>query len=139
MSFTLTKQNTFPYLGVNVMMDYSKIAQEFCMEYYALYDENVEKLRKMYHANSKFVYLDHEIDGFETWLNALKHNGFYKFAHYNMNVNVIPLSDKNISINITGRMSINHRNEQRFTENIILQKDDSNSFSICTTMFQTID
>ncbi len=139
MSFVLTKQNTLLRNGANVMLDYAKIAQEFCMEYYALYDENVEKLRKMYHPNSKFIYLDHEIDGFQNWLTALKQNGFTKFTHYNMNVNVIPLCDTNITINITGRFSINHCNEQRFTENIILQKDDYNSFFICTTMFKTID
>jgi hypothetical protein len=139
MSFTLNKTGFLNNNGINVMLDYKHIAQEFCIEYYTLYDENVEKLKKMYHCDSKFIYMDHEFSGFDNWMSALKQNGYWKFNHKNMSVNVIPICDTNISINITGRVSINNMNEERFTENIMLQKDGYNNFYICTTMFKTLD
>jgi hypothetical protein len=141
MSFSLTKNG---YIGnnsrhINVFTDYTQIAQAFCLEYYTLYDDNIEKLKKMYHSDAKFVYLDNEFDSFNTWLKAINDNHFWKFTHYNMNVNVIPICDSNLSITITGKMSVNNGNEQRFTENIILQKDNNNNFYICTTMFKIIE
>jgi hypothetical protein len=138
MSFTLIKNGNSTNSNVNVMFEYKKIAQEFCLEYYTLYDDNVDKLKKMYHTEAKFIYLDHEINGFDNWIVALRQNGYYKFTHYNMNINVIPLCNDNLSITITGKMSINNNQEQRFTENIMLQKD-GNNFYICTTMFRTIE
>lgn len=141
MSFSLTKNG---YVGnggrhINIFNDYTQIAQAFCLEYYTLYDDSIEKLRKMYHSEAKFVYLDNEFDSFNAWLKAINDNHFWKFTHYNMSVNVIPICDSNLSITITGKMSINNNFDQRFTENIILQKDNNNNFYICTTMFKIIE
>lgn len=137
MSFNLTRN----YTETTVMSDYKKIAEAFCLEYYALYDDNVEKLKKLYHSDAKFVYFDHEFTGFEEWLTALKHNHFYKFTHMNMNVNVIPICDTNLLITITGKFRLNnYLGDHKFTENILLQRDNnSNNFYICTTMFKVIE
>jgi hypothetical protein len=122
-----------------VMTDYKRIAEEFCLEYYKLYDDNVEKLKKMYHPDSKFVYFDHEFAGFDEWFKTIKYNNFIKFTHMNMSVNVIPVSELNLLMTIIGTIYINNT-ERKFTENIMLQKDNyGNNFLICTTMFKLIE
>lgn len=134
MSFYLTRTNT----NTNVMTDYKKIAEAFCLEYYTAYDDNIEKLRKFYHADAKFLYFDHEFNGFNEWYNVIKHNNFYRFVHLNMDVNVIPICDSNLLITITGGIQINNSGEIKFVENILLQKDNNNNFCICTTMFKLL-
>jgi hypothetical protein len=141
MSFTLNKKGSLKSFGsVNLFNDYKTIAENFCKEYYTLYDDNVEKMQKLYHPEAKFVYFDHEINTYNSWLNALKHNGFYKFSHGDMVVNVVPLNDTNLNILVIGKILINNGwTEHKFCENIMLQKDGDNCFYICTTMFRIVD
>ena len=136
MSFNLVKTQPI----VNPLADYKNIAQQFCLEYYTLYDDNVEKLRKMYYSESLFLYLDNEITGFNNWYNALKQNNYNKFNHHNMNVSAIPINDTNLQITIYGTLTLNNNmTENKFIENILLQRDNNNTFYICTTLFKFID
>ena len=136
MSFNLVKTQPI----VNPLADYKNIAQQFCLEYYTLYDDNVEKLRKMYYSESLFLYLDNEITGFNNWYNALKQNNYNKFNHQNMNVSAIPINDTNLQITVYGTLILNNNMiENKFIENILLQRDNNNTFYICTTLFKFID
>jgi hypothetical protein len=139
MSFNLTRNHTCT--NTNVMSDYKTVAEAFCLEYYTLYDDNVAKLKNMYHSDAKFIYLDHEFTGFDNWFNTLKSNNFNRFLHMDMNVNVIPVNDLNILITIVGGVRLNNNiKEHKFTENILLQKENNcNNFYICTTMFKIIE
>lgn len=135
MSFTLVRCNN----KGNVMADYRTIAHDFCLEYYTKYDENVESLRKMYYSNSLFLYLEHEIMGFDSWISALRFNNYNNFTHNDMSVSVMPVSDTNLLVTVCGNMVLNnHINENKFIENILLQKS-NNSFFICATMFKFLD
>ena len=136
MSFNLVKTQPI----VNPLADYKNIAQQFCLEYYTLHDDNVEKLRKLYYSESLFLYLDNEITGFNNWYNALKQNNYNKFNHHNMNVSAIPINDTNLQITIYGTLTLNNNmTENKFIENILLQRDSNNTFYICTTLFKFID
>lgn len=136
MSFNLIKTQK----NVNLHADYKNIAQQFCLEYYTLYDDNVEKLGKMYYSESLFLYLDTEITGFNNWINALKHNNYNNFTHHNMNVSTIPINDTNLQVTICGTLTLNNNIiENKFIESILLQRDNNNAFYICTTLFKFID
>jgi hypothetical protein len=136
MSFNLIKTQKI----ANPQADYKHIAQQFCLEYYTLYDENVENLGKMYYSESLFLYLDNEITGFNNWINALKQNNYNKFTHHNMNVSAIPINDTNLQVTIYGTLTLNNNMiENKFVENILLQRDNNNTFYICTTLFKFID
>lgn len=137
MSFHLTRLSR---TNAHVTMDYKRIAEEFCLEYYTLYDNNIESLQKLYHPEAKFVYLDHEFISFHNWSNALRCNNYYKFTHNDMSINVIAVNNLNLLITITGTMIVNNSClEQKFTENILLQKDVGNNFYICTTIFKFLE
>lgn len=134
MSFVLTKVNSY---GGNSLTDYKKIAQDFCLEYYTLYDDDCTKLRKMYHSEALFLYLDNEITGFSNWLQILRNNSYYKFIHHNMHVGSMPINESNILMTITGTITLNNNSkENTFTETILLEKDKNNNFCICATIFK---
>lgn len=133
MSFTLTKTTK----NFTIQYDYKQIAQDFVMEYYTAYDNGVDKLQYFYHSNATFLYLDHEFNSYANWVNALKHNNFNRFNHGDMNVSVMPINDTNMLITVVGDVSVNNNiNSHKFMENILLQKEGSNNFCVCMTMFK---
>lgn len=135
MSFQLTKTTK----NFTVYQDYKQIAQDFAMEYYTAYDNGIDKLQHFYNNDAKFLYLDHEIVGYTNWANALRHNNFNKFNHGDMNVNVLPINDTNLLITIVGSVNINNSIfDNKFMENIVLERGYNNNFSVSNTIFKFV-
>ncbi len=125
---------------VDVKVNYKRITEEFCRQYYSLYDNNFPGLSQMYKPESCFTYLDEEIQGFSNFVEKLRQFNIYKFTHQSVNVNSQPVGDRTVLIVVTGKLCVNNSTyEQKFTETIMLQRDDQNRFFIYHTIFKLVE
>lgn len=136
--FNTTLQSTFHPIDVSQV--YKQIAEEFSKYYYSLYDTTFVHLSTIYPPDAKFTYLDEEIIGFPNYYEHLRHRNIYKFTHYTINVTSQPLNNKSLLLIATGIMSVNDAIYQnRFSEMIVIQRDDQNKFFVTHTIFKLCD
>jgi hypothetical protein len=119
---------------------YKKIAEEFCIKYYSVYDNNYAALKDLYYLDSQFTYQDQEFIGFDTLTNKLRDSGIYKFTHHNMNVTTQPIGPNQMILTILGHISINNSSiKNNFVETISIFRDDYNIMRIGGTIFKIVN
>ncbi len=127
-------------IKVNVKIKYKQIADEFCRQYYSVYDENFSNLVDLYYTDSQFTYLDQEFIGFNNLLQKIKSFGINKFVHNNLNITAQPIGNNYIIISIVGQIIINNSVfPNKFMETIYVQITDENKFKVCSTIFKLLD
>jgi len=128
---------------VNVNNKYKQLVKAFCQEYYKIYDDDIKKLNKFYKTESKFTYLDEEFIGFENFCDKIKCNDIRKIIHHDIHATGQPVNEFAMLLNVTGNMSFHNKqngeNKFKFSETILLQRDNENKFSISNTIFKIID
>jgi hypothetical protein len=135
MSFNISgTQSTYV---VDVRNNYKTIAEDFCIKYYTIYDNNFMDLNNIYYAESQFTFLGNEIIGFSNFVNKLRDLGIYKFLHHNMNIVVQPIGPANLIITVSGFISLNSSLIlNKFVETIFIQRDNNNLLYVCSTVFK---
>jgi hypothetical protein len=125
---------------MDVKTNYKRITEEFCRYYINMYDNNFQNLANMYKTDSLFTYTDDEIIGFNNLVEKIRQYNIYKFTHSTVNVNSQPVGDRTLLVTLTGKISVNNSViEQKFSETLLLQRDDHNRFYIYHTIFKLIE
>lgn len=125
---------------IDIKQTYKYLADEFAKQYYTLYDNNFLQLANLYLPDSYFTYLDEEITGFNNLVQRLRQYGITKFTHSQLHLNVQPIGERSLMISVTGLISVNNGvASQRFSETVLLQKDDYNHFFIYRTIFKLLN
>ena len=127
----------FKSVLIDVQENYRKIAEEFCKYYYTNYDSNFMELKDIYSDNSCFTYLDEEIIGFNSLVSKLGIMNIHKFDHKSINVNAQPVGKTSLLILTTGTISVNNSiHVNKFSESILLQRNNDNKFVVYNTIFK---
>jgi len=125
---------------IDVYSEYRNLTEGFCNYYYDLFDNNFPDLSGLFKNDCMITYLDEEMSGFNEYFSKIKQYNIYNFTHHEINVNSQPVGSSGLLITTTGTISINNsifRN--KFSETILLVRDDQNNFFIHHYMFRLID
>lgn len=117
-----------------VRYTFKQDTEEFLKKYYSIYDTNLSQLQSYYTENSIFTYQNHEFIGFNSLYDKLK---AHTFIHDSLNINTQPIDDKNILMQISGVISIDHQALNKFTETLLVNKRD-NGYLIINTIFKLL-
>ena len=138
MSFNLTRIGETKLIDVNYK--YKQVATKFCKFYYSTYDKNIKDLSNSYHPKAQFTVNDVEVAGVNNFFNLLEQNNLRSFTHHDLNVQCQPIGDDNLLLNITGTITVNGSIFiNKFTETILVQRDNFNPFYIFSTMLRISD
>ena len=137
MSFNLFRTNPTPLTDIKTK--YKQIANDFCRQYYNVYDENFNNLIDLYCTDSQFTYLDQEFIGFSDFLQKIRNLGIHKFFHNNLNITAQPIGDNYLLICIIGQVTINSTLQNKFMETIYVQVTNDNKLKVGSTIFKLLD
>ena len=125
---------------IDVKDNYRYITEEFCKQYYNLYNSDFLQLANMFHKDCYITFLGEEMVGFNHYAEKLRQLNIYKFVHKTMQVSSQPVGQRTLLINVAGRIAVNYSIEDyRYSESILLQKDSNNKFYIHNIIFKLIE
>ena len=137
MSFSLIRQGQSNLEDIGSI--YQKIVYDFCTQYYTAFDSNIMTLANIYYSNSQFTYQDTDVVGFTNFSNMLILKGISNMTHHNMHVSSQPIKPNSILISVVGLVSLNDSiNLNKFSETLLLTRDDSNVFRVHSTIIKII-
>lgn len=145
--YTVNTQSTFspasnlPQIQYNIQNDYKKISEGFCKEYYSTYDNNFVQLGSFFKPESKITFLEEEMIGFGNLLQQVQHNyNIHNFHHKIQSIDSQPVGSMTILVTITGEIIVNNNaSGNKFTETLILQQDQSNSFYVYHSIMRLME
>lgn len=92
------------------MMDFRKIATDFCPRYYYTWNANPYSIKSLFN-NEKITYEDKEFTSFDAYFNFLK-TIINKIEFINYKFVAQPLEKSSILINVSGTVNINSVSEK---------------------------
>lgn len=130
--FNMSYFNNYPDIK-----DFRLIAEEFSKYYYTTYDNNFLELSNLCIPNTLFTYLDTELIGFNKLLEKIRYENIFRFNHKEIHINFQPVGNSGILISSHGTISLNDSIfENKFTETILINRDDNNRFYIVNSIFK---
>jgi hypothetical protein len=118
---------------------YKQVAEKFLEVYYNTFDTNFSTLHNFYTPNACITFADEEFVRFSDLLNKVVYDyKIYAFHHQNITYNAQPIGDKLLLITVVGDLHVNAFDGGRFTETILLTKDDINRYYIANSIFKVI-
>lgn len=147
MSFKLYPNNNYNSSDNSILdciTNYKSIAQEFCNQYYSIYDQNYRNLKKFYSSNCLITLQDNEFMGFDNFVKCLENHNINKIIHHGMNVQSQPINTQALLVTINGVVSLltdnsNNNSINKFTETIILQRNKQNQIFITNQVLKLTD
>ena len=125
--------------GFDMKAKYMQVANEFCVQYYTLYDRDVDMLRGLCGHDVMISYMGKEFVGAGDWMVFMKREGFNWFVHNSMDVNVMPVSEGSLIVVVVGVVKISGMVlEHKFVETILLKRD-MGVFYVGGIVFKLID
>lgn len=131
-----------PPKQLDVRANYKKIISEFCKHYYeTINNSGFAGLQGLYRPNAYITFLEDESEGYEIFMQKLYNLRIRKMGYNNVTFVGQPVGDKSLIINVTGNCcTYNFNGVQtqwcRFSETIILSRDNNNRFFICQSIFK---
>ncbi len=136
MSFSITG-NSQP---VGIATHYVEIGQRFCEEYYKMCNNNFHGLYLSYLPNTCFTFMNIECIGFNNYLSRLYQLNITKMTVHTVNVNVQPIGDTAMLINVAGTISVNDSiYTNKFTETLVVQLYEYGCMYITNSIFKLLD
>lgn len=133
---TNTVQNTLP----DMRLCYKNFAEDFCRQYYNLYDTNFGQLSNFYTADATFTFLDEELFGFNKLCERVGQYNIYRFTHHTINVNTQAVGQYGVMLTVTGKISVNDSIfQQNYVETILLQMDEHARLFITNSTFKLFE
>lgn len=124
--------NLVPVINlIDVGSHYKQIAEQFCSNYYLLYQNNPGELKNLFVDSTLVTIFNEETVGYYGYINLLRSFGVAKLRHQGMNIVSHPLDSGTVLISVRGVLCVNDFSfTQNFSEILILRRDDNNRFFI---------
>ena len=134
--FRISEQKTLK----DLRQDYKQTAYDFCTQYYTNYDHYLHELASLYTPDAQFTYQNSEFTGFNNFLLKIKETGSTKFVHQDMNITAQPIGPGQMVIVVLGLITINNTIfPMKFTETLVLQRNEFNRLQIVSSIFKLIE
>jgi len=134
--FRISEQKTLK----DLRQDYKQTAYDFCTQYYTNYDHYLYDLSSFFTQDAQFTYQDSEFTGFNNFINKIKESGSTRIVHQDMNITAQPIGPGQMLIVVLGLITINDSIfPRRFTETLLLQRNEYNRLQITSTIFKLLE
>jgi hypothetical protein len=110
--------------NLNLQLNYKKIVEEFCENFYYTFDSQFDNLKNYFYGNALVTFADFETVGFDNVYNKCKNHGIYKIRHGMTNISAQPIDQNHIFILSTGTISFNDGHYKNYSESFIIEKKD---------------
>ena len=112
---------------MSVYDNYRQIADEFVNTYYQTMDRDIAGVNQMYLQEACISLLGDEMVGFQNYLYRLQNTySVFRFHHQIHEVDPQPIQEDVILITVTGRVTADGRNYNRFVETFTLVQEGHN-------------
>ena len=154
MSFSLQNNSLNPHFNMNLnipappaqqvlpdmRLSYKTVAEDFCRQYYNMYDTNFGQLASYYTQDAIFTFLDEELVGFNKLYERISQYNIYRFTHHTINVNSQAVGLYGLMVTVTGKVSVNDSIfQQNYVETIILQMDEYGTLFVTNSTFKLFE
>ena len=119
---------------------HKQTAEEFKRTFYSIFTCNSPNYVTYFHPSAQITYNDVDIIGAGHLIEALKMNGISKLSFSRVHISSQALNESVMVMNVTGSVSYNDSIfSNRFTETIVLSRDNYNKGLITNYIFKLAD
>ena len=112
---------------MNLHQSYKEIGKEFAHNYYSEIDRDLNAVGYMYYTDTYITVIGEEVLGYQAFIDTLHRYSVYRLHHQIQEVDCQPVTDDLMIINVTGQLTSDGVNYNRFSETFTLMRDGGGS------------
>ena len=127
----LLKYLTHYWFKMSFIDNYKTIGKQFTDAYYQAIDQNLNSVSQLYCPNAYITMMGEEMVGFDKFVQRLRDYGVYRFQHRIQEVDPQPINEQYLLITVTGTVTADGLNYNRFSETFTLMRPDTFGGNTC--------